>query len=328
MKFRTELVPALPAWTIGLDDPLVTMGSCFSDTLGGALLCRKFKATVNPFGNTYHPLSIDRLVQYALSNQSPDDDTYVERAGIFFNYELHSSFSGETLAELKNSIQSRIEEVHQALARCPVLVLTYGTAWIFERVDTGHPVANCHRLPAGEFNRRLTTVGEITQSFTKTFNKLRSINPDFRVILTVSPVRHLRDSLPSNSVSKATLRLACHELASGNDRVHYFPAFELLMDDLRDYRFYSDDLIHPSKQAERYIWDKFRETYFSQDTMEILSRWDDLRPALQHQPFHPESASHQQFLRQTIDRLTQLLPVMDVRNELASLQSQLNHQPA
>ena len=328
MKFRTELAPASPDWSIGLDDPVVTIGSCFSDTIGNELLSCKFKATVNPFGTTYHPLSIDRLVQYALSNQFPGDDSYVERAGIFYNYNFHSSFADESLDELKSKIHTEIIKVHQALASCRVLMLTYGTAWIFDRVDNGQPVANCHRLPPGEFNRRLASVEEIKQSFSKTYAILQAINPSIRVILTVSPVRHLKDSLPSNSVSKATLRLACHELAAVNTSIHYFPAFELLMDDLRDYRFYSDDLIHPSRQAEAYIWDKFRETYFSPETIDVLSRWDAVRPAMLHRPFHPDSAEHQRFLQQTIDRLTQLLPVMDVRNEIALLRSQLNHQPA
>jgi len=328
MKFRTELVPVSPGWTVDLRDPLVTIGSCFSDTIGKELQASKFKVMTNPFGTTYHPLSIDRLLQYSLSDQYPDDDTYVGRSGIFFNYDFHASFFGETPEELKLTIQTRIQEVHHALSNCRVIMLTYGTAWLFERVDNGNPVANCHRLQAGRFNRRLTSVSEIKESFSRTLTNLQRINPTIRVILTVSPVRHLKDTLPSNTISKATLLLACHEMASRHKNVHYFPAYELMMDDLRDYRFYGEDLIHPSKQAETYIWNKFRETYFSAETRELLSRWDELRPALHHRPFHPEGVAHQEFLQKTIDQLTQLLPLLDVKEEIAILRSQLNHQPA
>lgn len=328
MDFRTELIPSPPDWTIGLNDPIITFGSCFSDTIGKELLHNKFQALVNPFGTTYHPLAIGRLIEYACLLEEPGPQTYFLREGMALNYDFHSRFSGSTMDELRELIRQRITQVNTALGSAAVVMITYGTAWLYEKVDDGQAVANCHRMPGNLFRKRLVSVDAITASFRKTLGRLRTINPRIRVILTVSPVRHSKDTLPLNSVSKATLLLACHQLSATEPSVTYFPAYELLMDDLRDYRFYGSDLIHPSPVAEAYIWDKFNSTYFAKDTREVLETWTDLRQALGHRPFHPGTDAHQQFLLKTIQRLEALLPRIDVQDEISALRSQLKHQPA
>lgn len=326
MDFRTELTLTSARWTLGLRDPVITFGSCFADTIGKEFQANKFIASVNPFGTTYHPLAIDRLIHYALLNQLPPEETYVTRSGVVYNLDFHSSFSGETVEQLRDKIRQALTSVHQALKTCKAVMLTYGTAWLYELADSGRPVANCHKMPSAQFRRRLATVEEITSSFRQTLALSRSVNPTLKVILTVSPVRHLRDTLPLNSVSKATLLLACHQLAQ--EDVDYFPAYELLVDDLRDYRFYADDMIHPSAQAEAYIWNKFCDVYFSGETIDLLTTWSEVRQALGHRAFHPGSDAHQEFLRGTLQKLEALLPRMDVRQEIVELKKQLNHQPA
>lgn len=323
MDFRTELVVTPAAWSLTLNDHLITFGSCFSDSIGQRLLSNKFSVLVNPFGTTYHPLAIDRLIGYAARQQYPPDDSYLMNQEHVFNYDFHSSFWNDTTDNLRQGIEATINKVHRQIKASQCLLITYGTAWMFERIDNGQAVANCHRMPSGLFRRRLTSVEEIVTSFTRMHAALLSINPGIRIILTVSPVRHLKDTLPSNSVSKATLRLACHQLASAFESVHYFPAYELLIDDLRDYRFYADDFIHPSAFAEEYIWTKFAATYFTKDTLRILSDWGQVRQSLEHRPFHPGSEAHQEFLRQTLSKLERLNPVMHVEKEIADLRAQL-----
>lgn len=322
MDFRTELVVPPAEWNLALHDRLITIGSCFSDTIGQQLLSNKFSVTVNPFGTTYHPIAIDRLIGYATYQKYPPEDSYLINQEHAFNYDFHSSFWNSTTENLRLDIEEMINTVHQQIKESRCLLITYGTAWLFERTDNGQGVANCHRMPSGGFRRRLASVDEMITSFQKMHGALRSINPGIKIILTVSPVRHLKDTLPSNSVSKATLRLACHQLTSF-ENVDYFPAYELLLDDLRDYRFYADDLIHPSAFAEEYIWTKFAETYFTKDTLRILSSWRQVRQSLAHKPFHPGSEAHQEFIRQTLGKLEQLSPVLDVEKEMTDLRDQL-----
>ncbi len=202
-------------------------------------------------------------------------------------------------------------------------MITYGTSWIYERADTGEAVANCHKMPAALFTKRLAGYDEVVKSFEEIYSILRSVNPSLKIILTVSPVRHLKDSLVLNTISKSVLNLACHTITSKYPDVGYFPAFEIMMDDLRDYRFYKDDLIHPTDAAVDYIWDKFSSCYFDKSTLGFLSQWNDISKALAHRPFHKGSESHQRFIKSTLKQLEELNLIVDVDKEIKQLKSQL-----
>ncbi len=328
MNFRTELtVPGAP-WCLEVGDRVLTLGSCFAQSIGQRFLSNKFQADVNPFGTVYHPLAIHQLLDYAILQEYPAPHTYLNHEGSTYNFDFHSSLSATIQENLEHQIHDRISAVHVAVKNCRVLLITYGTAWLYERTDTGEPVANCHRMPGAMFSKRLASAEEITASFRKTFERLLRINPNIKIVLTLSPVRHIKDTLQLNSVSKAVVRLACHQLSQVLGQVAYFPAYEILLDDLRDYRFYKDDLIHPTEKAEDYIWNKFSETYFSAPTKEFIKEWKTIQQALAHRPFHPESIAHQQFLAKALQQLEELRSIVDVDREIQELKLRYRHQPS
>ena len=323
MQFRTELILPSSPLQLRLGDPVFTIGSCFSDVMGQRLLETKLPVLVNPFGTIFNPLSQFQLVQAALMPGMAEEFSFTENNGRWNAFELHSRFSASTREELEELIDVTLEEVRLHLQKTKVLVFTFGTAYVFEHTDTGRLVANCHKLPQQQFTRRLLQTEEIISSFAETHALLRQLNPELEVVLTVSPVRHLKDTIPLNSVSKSVLRLATHHICDLLQGVHYFPGYELVVDDLRDYRFYKDDLLHPSGMAEDYIWEKFTEAYFGPELRDFAAEWNKLRQAIAHRPFQPESAAHQEFLQRTLDRLEVLSEKADFRPEIARLRSQL-----
>lgn len=321
--FRTPLAVSKSLHPITIGHALLTVGSCFSDMLGNQLTKNKFKVSVNPFGTIYNPASLHKALRYTMYNELPMSGTYIEQEGVFSNYDFHSSFSHID----QTSIEKRIKEVigfnHFFLKDCNHLIITYGTAWVHERNDTKEIVANCHKVPSQKFSKRLLTLEEITTSFDELYRDMKLFNPQLKIIITVSPVRHIKETLELNSVSKAILRLACHTLSETHTDVDYFPAYEILLDDLRDYRFYASDMIHPSADAEKYIWEKFIEQYFDERSVCFLEKWNKVQTALTHKPFHPQSAAHQRFLKDTLLILHELKSTVNVDPEINSVQHQL-----
>jgi lysophospholipase L1-like esterase len=321
--FRTTVSIHPSKSKIDLKTPVFTLGSCFSDVIGFDLDRYKIPVRVNPFGVIYNPSSIHTALGYALRNQSPEDSLYVEDHGIHVNYDFHSELSSVSKAELTSRVASTIDGAHTFLKKTKWLIITYGTAWIYQLTKTGRVVANCHKQPAGEFEKRLMTPDEIVRSFGDLHREVTTRNPNIRIILTVSPVRHIKDTLELNQVSKSILRMACHEITNAFDRVEYFPSFEIMMDDLRDYRFYKSDMIHPSDDAEKYIWQKFGERYFTDETKKWMENFTKLLTALAHKPFHPNSEGHQRFLKETLHKLENLQNTINVDKEIAIVKKQL-----
>jgi hypothetical protein len=322
-SFRTDVSIARSAFPIGLKTPVLTVGSCFADAIGQRLYEFKFPTLANPFGVTYNPITIHQLLTRSISTERPEPHTFLENNEVFFNYDFHSEVSALTKEELFHKITGTLTAVHHFLKTCKWIMITYGTAWVYLRKETGEIVANCHKLPQSIFDKMLLTEDEIVSSFQKLAGALQTFNPSARIILTLSPVRHLKDTLELNSVSKATIRTACHAMVSKFKNTEYFPAYEIMLDDLRDYRFYRSDMLHPTRQAEDYIWDKFAEKYFDDETVTFLHEWKSIRAALNHKPFHPASSSHQQFLRQTLARVESFRNRVNVDEEVAVLEKQL-----
>ncbi len=327
MDFRTELAVPPSPWKFGLKDSILTLGSCFAQSIGQRLAGNKFHAMVNPFGTTYHPFAIHKLLRYASFHGYPTEHTYLVNRGIHYNYDFHSSLADRSKTDLQKQIEAHITDAHFHMKQCKVVLLTYGTAWVYERTDTHESVANCHKMPSVDFNRRLARVEEIVGSFDSAYKSTESNNPHIEFILTVSPVRHVNDTLVLNSVSKAALRMACHQLSEKYKQVSYFPAFEIMMDDLRDYRFYERDLIHPTESAADYIWQKFISCYGDQDSLSIISRWNELQKAMAHKPFQLESDSYKKFVAETIKQLEALQPYLDVQSEINQMKLQLGNNP-
>lgn len=322
-EFRTEIKISPAKHQMDLKSGLLTQGSCFADAIGERLARHKMRALINPFGVIYNPESIHKALTYTIFNERLPGHTYLQHQEVFLNYNFHSEFSSLRKDELVSRIANTVGSTHYFLKDARWLIVTYGTAWVYVRTETGEIVANCHKLPSAMFTKSLLSADAIVSSFKTFFKPLKEFNPDIRVILTVSPVRHIKDSLELNSVSKSILRVACHQLSSQIEDVEYFPAYELMVDDLRDYRFYKQDMLHPTTEAEEYIWEKFMERYFSRDLKEFVKKWKVILSALQHKAFHPETAAHQQFLRDTLAKLEELKPWVKVEEEVNLIREQM-----
>ena len=277
----------------------------------------------NPFGTVYNPISIFKLLGHAMDNSSPYEPHFVEAQDLWVHLDFHSKFASPSKAALEHATKQAIEKTHQFLKTTKYLVLTFGTAIVYKSKVSNETVANCHKIPAREFSKYLLTQKQVVEAFLMFLEKLAKFNKSIRLILTVSPVRHIKDTLEVNSVSKSILRLACDTLAGQQENVSYFPSYEIMMDDLRDYRFYAPDMIHPSEQAEAYIWNKFASAYFNDETKALLEKWSSIQNALGHRPFNPASGAHQKFIRQTIQRVQELSDKFDITRELDQLRKQL-----
>jgi hypothetical protein len=322
--FRTPLNAGVSKHTFGLSDRIITIGSCFSDSIGSRLQESKINTLVNPFGTVYNPHSIHKLIRYAIFNQPVPEHTYLSHGDVHLNFDFHSALSALSHQQLRSILTNSIGSTHHFIKDASWIVITYGTAWAYERTDTMEIVTNCHKQPSGFFTRQLLTQKKILESFTLMYDDLKKINPNIHIILTVSPVRHLKETLELNSVSKSILRVACHTLQELYDDVSYFPSYEILLDDLRDYRFYKSDMIHPTNEAENYVWKNFVEHYGNADLRQFLDVWQPLQLALRHKAFHPTSQAHQQFLRETLKKLLALQPRVDVSTEIEKLKESLS----
>ena len=322
--FRTELQIAPATGQLPRTARILTMGSCFADSIGARLALSKVETLANPFGTVFQPLALGRLLRAAAGEDVDWQQHLVEARGRWQSYDLHGSIGAETPVELLQLIQALVLSTGEFLRQADVVLLTLGTAWAYRLRETGELVSNCHKQPAELFERELLTPDDIINGLAETHAYLRRINPGLRFVLTVSPVRHLKDTLPLNAVSKSVLRLATHFVSELLPGVAYFPAFELLTDDLRDYRFYADDMLHPSAVAEDYIWDKFARTYFDADFGRFRKEWAAVRQALEHRPLYEGAPEQRQFLESTQARLEQLsLRKVGVDAELNTVRTRL-----
>lgn len=329
MEFRTRISLIPSPFEINLETPVLSVGSCFSTCIGNRLLENKFNVIVNPFGTLFNPISIFKLIAYAATGDTPPENTYVQVEGIWKNLDFHSDFSAPDKALLEEKIANSIATVRKVLPSLSYLLITPGTALVYETTAENYLVANCHKLPPSQFRqKRLLETEEIVSTFDKLKRKLQTINPALSYILTVSPVRHIKDTLELNSWSKSVLLIAMKKLALQNENVAYFPSYEIMMDDLRDYRFYTADMIHPSPVAEEYIWNEFSKSYFRNGTTEFLKQWSKIKEAMAHRPFYPDSPAYQSFLAKTISRLTALNSITDVSKEIAFLEEKINGKQA
>jgi len=320
--FRTIFPPLRSSVSISHDDRLLCLGSCFAEQMGGRLQRLKFPTSVNPFGIVFNPVSMANSLERLLVGEPFCEAELVENQGLWHSFEHHGCFSNPDKTAALDAINRSFSEGRKFLENTNRLIVTLGSAHVFTLKKTGAVVANCHKLPAADFERRRLTVDEVLAALLPIFQKLKSKLPELEIIATVSPVRHLRDGLMENQRSKATLLLALDELAQKLTYVHYFPAYEILLDDLRDYRFYAEDMAHPSPQATDYIWQYFEQAFFEEKTKQLVKRIEQVLTALSHRPFHAQSVEHQAFLRKQAEFIHQILkefPGLDFGQELANL---------
>ena len=280
MKLQTTIEIAPSDWKIGYEDHILMLGSCFSDEIGAQMAQRNMHVTCNPFGTLYNPLSIAQAVnsQFSILNSQ-----LIEYGGLWHSMMHHGSFSRPAKEATEQAVKDSVETMQRALDEASVIIITFGTAWVYEM--NGEIVANCHKLPESSFTRRRLSVDEIVEAWKPIIARF----PDKHWIFTVSPIRHIRDGLHENQLSKATLQMAIEQLSSLEGRpggVCYFPSYEILLDELRDYRFYADDLVHPSSLAVEYIWERFADTFCTSQTRNEMNIRLKQYKYTQHRPLH------------------------------------------
>lgn len=299
-EFRTQLPKKSYPFKIGHQHASLCVGSCFAENIGQRLRKNKFNCILNPFGILYNPVSISEGIHHLLNNQAFSDEDLFNHQGLWHSFQHHGRFSGPDKTIVLNQINKELDTAHQFLQKTNRLIITLGTASVFQNIKTNKVVANCHKLPGNQFNKQRLSVNDCVLTLSQTFETLKSTQANLEILITVSPIRHLRDGLVENQRSKATLLLAVAELEQQFSFVHYFPAYEIMMDDLRDYRFYESDYTHPTTQAVDYIWDYFQHAFFTKETYLILAEISKILQAAQHRPFHVESEEHQTFLQRQI----------------------------
>ena len=306
---------------ISLDSQLLTVGSCFADVVGNQLRDNKLDVLVNPFGTLFNPLSIFKILSPTYTQA--DEQLYIENQKMWLHYDFHSQFISNSKENLSEQINQTLFAINCQLPTINYLLITFGTAFIYRLLNPQTYVANCHKMPNNLFEKELLSVKDICKSFAVLHKELKEINPDLTIILTVSPVRHTKDGIPENQVSKSILRAACHYLNTDYEDVEYFPSYEIMMDDLRDYRFYKPDLIHPNEVAEQYIFEHFSETYFDEDLKGFTREWASIQTSLNHRPFNEKSENHQAFLKKLLGDLMRISGRVDVREEVNFVRQKL-----
>ena len=321
--FRTELNPEPFAEKINLNSIILLLGSCFTIHIGERLKEYKFNTLTNPYGVIYNPVSLFNCITNSLDPDYNIEEGILENQGIYRHWDFHSDLSHQNKNEFLNNLKGAIDKTRSFIKKADWIILTFGTAYIFCLKGKDRIVANCHKIPAGKFDRTLLTMDEIIRGFQTTYRVVKELNDNVKIILTVSPVRHIRDTLELNSVSKSTLRLACHEIQSEFKDVFYFPAYEIMMDDLREYRFYNQDMLHPNQEAIDYIWNKFKKVCIDDDTNDFIIKWGKILKALNHKPFFPGSEEHKKFITKTIKEINEFSNKINVEEEIALLKNQL-----
>ncbi len=307
MKFRTELnlPPSDRDRLLDHRSTTLLVGSCFSEHMAKKMRRAGFRVLENPHGILFNPTSIVKALGDYL------DQRVYTREDLLFNGEQwvslghHGRFNEADPEKVLERINESIRAGHDHLLKCTHLVLTLGTSWVYRHLERERIVANCHKIPQKEFRKELLSVEEMVSGLEKVLARIRQIRPQITILLTVSPVRHLRDGLVENARSKARLLEVAHQL-SERENTHYFPSYEMLMDDLRDYRFYEPDMIHPNQMAIDYVWEKFSETWIHPESREIMARAEKINRALEHRPLFPGSEQSREFnekLRKEIEEL-------------------------
>ena len=304
MKFRTEVDIHESEKKIGIEDCIFSIGSCFATEMHGKFSAGQIQSLNNPFGTIFNPYSVFQAIRQVYDAKEYQESDLILANESYISLDHHSSFDSRYAHKSLEKINTNIEDANQFLQNTSFVIITFGTSYIYEFLPQKRLVANCHKIPQKFFEKRLLSYQEITDSISKTIAILKDICKDnVQILFTVSPVRHTKDGIVENQLSKAKLLTAIHDVISGQDNCHYLPVYEILMDDLRDYRFYKDDLIHPNSQAVQYIWEKFGNAYFSDETKIFINENNKIITALNHRTDDDKNPKHQAFLDKINERI-------------------------
>ena len=305
MKFRTEVEIPNSNKKIEVEDHLFSIGSCFATEISDLLQNGQLQTVNNPFGTLFNPFSINTAVKKLHEAQYYEESDLISFNEEVISLDHHSSFNSRFVHQTLDKINFQIEQGNQFLRKTNWIVITYGSSFIYEFLPKKKLVANCHKIPAKYFEKRLLTNVELTDSIRETIVNLTDIGKeDIQILFTVSPVRHTKDGMVENNVSKSKLITALHEVLPQFEHCHYLPVYEIVMDDLRDYRFYKEDLVHPNSQAINYIWEKFGNAYFSDETMDFIEENFKIAKSLGHKTTDEKNPKYQEFLEKLYSRIS------------------------
>jgi lysophospholipase L1-like esterase len=306
VNFRTNIQLQKERNQIDYNSKLLLIGSCFSENIHKKFDYFKFQTFSNPFGILFNPKAIEKLITNAINSI-----TYIEKDIFLLNerwhcFDAHSDLSAANKNELLQNLNDEIKSTNKQLNESTHIVITLGTAWVYRFIETDKFVGNCHKVPQKKFLKELLSVEEIIASLENICTLTKEINPSSTIIFTVSPVRHLKDGFIENSQSKAHLLSAIHQIVDKREQTYYFPSYEIMMDDLRDYRFYSNDMLHPNETAVNYIWENFKEVWVSEKSVLIMKEIDTIQKGLLHKPFNSKSEQYQKFLANLQEKIAAL----------------------
>lgn len=300
MQFRTQIPLSKSSNPIDYNSKVLSFGSCFAENMADKFDYFKFQNETNPFGIIFNPVSIEKVIE-----RTVHENWFTEKDVFFHNerwhsFEAHSDLSNSDRQELLETLNKAIYETNKQLKEATHIIITYGTSWIYRSLESDEIVANCHKVPQKQFLKELLSVETIQKNIQNTISLIQNINPNVNFIFTISPVRHIKDGFEENQLSKSHLFAAVHQvLKTHNSKLitqNYFPSYEIMMDELRDYRFYTEDMLHPNQVAIDYIWYKFSENYIALESISIMQEVDGIQKSLRHRSFNPESEQHQKFL--------------------------------
>ena len=314
MKLITQIPLKKEANQINYDSRVLSLGSCFTENIGGKLDYYKFRNLQNPFGILFHPKPIESSIKRAIAMDSFTESDIFEQEGLWHCMEVHSLVSHCDKNAYLKLLNERLTVFSEYLKVATHIIVTYGSAWGYRHLKKDKIVANCHKIPQKEFGKEIASVGDISTSIKNITEAIRSVNTAAKLIYTVSPVRHLKDGFVENTRSKAHLIAGIHEMTDRKEAIHYFPSYELMMDEMRDYRFYSEDMLHPNKTAIEIIWDRFSEVWIDPVSQPLQKEIAIIQSGLSHRVFNPESTVHKEFqkeLQQKIRQIQAKLPHVD-----------------
>jgi len=299
-------------------EQVLLTGSCFTEHIGKRLEQIKMAAMINPNGILFNPLSVARALQSYIDEQMYSPNDLFLQDEIWHCWDFHSRFSHTDPEQTLRQMNDSVMQAAQFIRQTDRLIITLGSAYQYYLKQENIPVANCHRAPGTWFEKRLLSIETITETLGNVLSNLQKIRPELSIILTISPVRHLRDGIVENNRSKARLIEAVHLLTESIPACSYFPAYELVIDVLRDYRFYDIDMAHPNYAATQFVWEQFSNTYFGADMQQLADQLQDIATAFNHRPRFPETSAHENFLksyREKVERLAKDYPYINFDQE-------------
>ena len=323
MDFHLSFTPKKFPTAIRHSDKLLLIGSCFTENIGTKLRQHKFSVLENPNGILFNPVSISKSVHSYISDQPTLEENLFYQNECWNSWDHHSRFSHPDKKICLKGIHDSTHTASNFILTADWIFITVGSAFVYE-LDNQQVVANCHKVPTDKFRKKLLNAAEVIESFEKVLDEIIKVNPSAKIIFTISPVRHLREGFVENNRSKAVLIQSVHHLADTRENVFYFPAYELVIDDLRDYRFYAEDMVHPNYAATNYVWEKFVPACIDEDAQILMKEINIINAARSHKPFHPTSELHKKFLDTNLQKLLELskaYPYINFKEELVYFKS-------